>query len=296
MKDEDPQPEGADSVREIEQEGTNLPKLRAMQAELFDNAFAAAQAAFKPVVRSREVTVAMKSGGSYRFAYAPLETILAACVPALNEQGISFRQFLQIRQRGDQFDHFVVTRLRFKGLIIDDEGIFVFKTDANAQAYGAAVTYAKRMGATLAFGVAADDDNDGNHGESEAFTVRDGAQRSQSPTRTQGRPTREESKRAVAEAAREGSQTKLDVDQPKVYTDQELADFEGKIIDARDELTEALFEGRTTGIVQIWNEIKSNEYIATRVWNSIKEQHPDLHRTLKETVRPTDTKPRGPKK
>jgi hypothetical protein len=268
----------------------------------FDDAFAAAQRAFTPILRSRTVEVFPKQRAdgykppAYKFSYAPLETILAACVPALNDHAISFRQFVQIRLRGESWDHFVVTRLRYKGLVVDDDGIFVFKTDPNAQAYGAAVTYAKRMGATLAFGVAADDDNDGNHGGGDDFTVRDGAQRAQGSTRPQTpRQTREEGKRAVAEAAKEPA-TKLSTAPVKEYTERELADMEGKVVDYRDELIEALAEGRRTGIVQIWDEIKGNEFIGTRVWNAIRDGHPDLYRTLKDVVAPAENKgPRGPK-
>lgn len=265
----------------------------------FDDAFAAAQRAFDPILRTREVEVKKEGRLLYTFKYAPLEGIIAACVPHLNDQAISFRQFIQIRKRNDGFDHFVVTRLKYKGLTVDDEGVLVFRTDATAQAYGGAITYAKRTGATLAFGVAADDDNDGNHGGDD-FTVRDRGSKDQAPTRTQGRPpTRDEAKRAVAEAAKSTGNTSVIPPDPKPepsYTEQQLADMEGKIVDYRDELIEALAEGRRTGIVQIWDEIKGNEYIGTRVWNAIREKHPDLYRTLKETVQPNEGKgPRGPK-
>lgn len=265
----------------------------------FDDAFAAAQRAFDPIIRSREVEVKKEGRLLYTFKYAPLEVILAACVPHLNDHGISFKQFIQIRRRNEGYDHFVVTRLKFKGLIVDDEGVLVFRSEATSQAYGGSITYAKRMGATLAFGVAADDDNDGNHAGGDDFSVRDGGNKGQAPTRPQNsRQTREEGKRAVAEAAKAApaQATKLAEEPAKVYTDREIADMEGKIVDYRDELLEALAEGRRTGIVQIWDEIKGNEYIGTRVWNAIREGHPDLYRTLKDVVQPAENKgPRGPK-
>jgi hypothetical protein len=116
-----------------------------------------------------------KGGGTYKFKYAPLEEILKKCLPALNAQGIGWKQFIRIKERKDtddqgnpvtQFDHFVVSRLTYKGWKDDDETM-IFKTYPDAQSYGAAVTYAKRMGASNKFGIAADDDNDGHGPQSE---------------------------------------------------------------------------------------------------------------------------------
>ena len=58
-------------------------------------ALAKATLEFKPILRNKTVSVRMKSGGQYTFAYAPMETILEATKPALAKHGISALQNLK---------------------------------------------------------------------------------------------------------------------------------------------------------------------------------------------------------
>jgi hypothetical protein len=276
----------------------------------FDDAFAAAQAHFQPVIRSRTVEVRMrpeKGGGTYTFKYAPLEEILKKCLPALNAQGIGWKQFIRIKERREAdvtfFDHFVVSRMTYKGWKDESETI-IFKTSADAQSYGAAVTYAKRMGAQNAFGVAADDDNDGHGPGSEwiggnAFGDQDRGQVGGSARPTQkpqdgrkGKPA------ATGQAIGKDSATvakPAEKDPPRKLSEIEIARLEGQVTDAVSEMQEACVEGRRIGIEQIWNEVRSNEYVATRLWSEMKTKTPDLFKVMEDVLRPKETKgPRGP--
>jgi len=251
-------------------------KLADLEAS-FDDAFAAAQANFAPIHRSRTVRVALKTGGSYEFAYAPLEVILKATIPALNAQGISLSQHIRIALDGDHPDHFLVTTLKRKGWSEESE-VLIFRGEASPQAYGSAVTYAKRMGASLALGVAVEDDNDG------------------SDASLSSPPGDRSARRQKAQAAAVDAGAKI-VPPPKkepTYTPQQIADLEGKLVDAKQEMLEACAEGRRVGIMQIWGEVKGNEYIATRLWNDIKREYPDYFKTMEETLKPKEKAARGP--
>lgn len=110
----------------------------------FDDALAKAQANFGAIERNRTVHVKSKSTGiEYDFKYAELSVILAACRPALNAEGISFRQYVRVKS---PTDHMVVTQLRRRGFKIEDEFPINLPQSNHPQDYGAAVSYAKRLG------------------------------------------------------------------------------------------------------------------------------------------------------
>lgn len=136
-----------------------------------------------------------------------------------------------------------------------------------------------------------EDDNDGNGPE----TMR-GAPEQHTP-----RGKQQGGKQQVADATAKAAfpktaQAPAPAAPERVYTEREIADMEGRIVDVLQELTEAAAEGRRVGIEQIWGEIKSDEYIATRVWRLLQERSPDLFRTVKEVIAPASKAgPRGPK-
>lgn len=120
-------------------------------------ALAAAQGAFPPIAKNREVTIQPREGRAYRFKYADLENILAAVRPALAVNGLAFVQ--PIVQEGD------VSYLR--SVITHKDGaelastIRVPSSDArDPKQYGALLTYLRRYMACSILGVAADDDLD----------------------------------------------------------------------------------------------------------------------------------------
>lgn len=114
-----------------------------------------ARANFKTFGRDKTVLVKTKSGGSYSFSYAPLESILEAVVPALLTQGLTLLQ--------EVLDGRVATTLiHTSGEWITSGGTPIKVTAEDAQAFGSGMTYARRYDLTLFLGLSADDDDDAN--------------------------------------------------------------------------------------------------------------------------------------
>lgn len=132
------------------------------------SALATAQGEFEPIKRDKIVTVTMKSGGKYSFSYAPLESILHAVVPALSKNGLSLTQAAKCLDSGKEF---VETTLRHARGEVLTNMIPIFVRDDGPQAYGSALTYARRYGVTLLLCISADDDDDGNAAEGNSAEV-----------------------------------------------------------------------------------------------------------------------------
>lgn len=280
-------------------DGTYVPDLdlgHGNIAEAFDDAFALAQRSFAPIHRNREVTVRIKpekGGGSYVFKYAELSTILEATVPHLNDHGISFRQRVEIDEKG----HWVVTQLRYKGYRVEDRFPVQVPTSNHPQDYGAGVTYAKRLGAQCSLGVVGEDDNDGEGPDTGNLQAQP-KQRAAQPGKT-----RTELKEEIRKEAQDIHQpaTKLSTKPAPEFTEQQQLDLDTMLTDVSDEMLQAAAEGRRVGIEQIWNEISSQieggaDYIKTKLWNYMQREHPDHFVTMKSVLKPDDKKgPRGPK-
>jgi hypothetical protein len=131
-------------------------------------ALAAAQGAFEQIRRDKSVTVTMKSGGKYSFNYAPLESILRAVTPALSKHGLALTQATKALESGKEF---VETTLRHASGEVLTNVIPIFVRDDGPQAYGSALTYARRYGVTLLLCISADDDDDGNAAEGNSAEV-----------------------------------------------------------------------------------------------------------------------------
>jgi hypothetical protein len=125
------------------------------------SALSKAQAAFKPITRDKTVTVRTKTGGSYSFSYAPLEAILRAVQPALAAHGLALTQSIE--------GEYLVTTL-WLGAKCLHNAVKIIVGDGGPQAYGSALTYARRYGVTLLLCVCADDDDDGNAAEGNTAT------------------------------------------------------------------------------------------------------------------------------
>jgi hypothetical protein len=119
----------------------------------FVKALARARAAFPPIPRNKTVNIRMKSGGSFEYSYAPLDTVLAAVVPALSAEGIAM--FQDIREG------YLSTHLLYGGEELVLAPIKLSTPDGSPpQDYGSAVTYAQRMSLRVALVIAPDEDND----------------------------------------------------------------------------------------------------------------------------------------
>jgi ERF superfamily protein len=132
-----------------------------METNTLYSALAAAQGEFTPIKRDKTVKVSMKAGGSYTFSYAPLESILHATLPALSKHGLSLTQATVVVDGKES----VETLLFFTDGTCIRNLIPIFVRDDGPQAYGSALTYARRYGVTLLLCVSADDDDDGNAAE-----------------------------------------------------------------------------------------------------------------------------------
>jgi hypothetical protein len=117
-------------------------------------ALAKAQTEFATVTRDKTVTVQTKTGGSYKFSYAPLDTILAAVRGPLSDNGLVLVQTLD--------DGALVTSLLHEsgGSI---SGRMALPGTNDIQGLGSAITYLRRYAIQAVLGIAAEEDDDGNH-------------------------------------------------------------------------------------------------------------------------------------
>jgi hypothetical protein len=117
-------------------------------------ALSKAQGEFPPIPRDRTVKVQTKTGGSYTFAYAPLETIIDKTRPALTGNGLAFTQTFRAGV-------LVTALLHADGGRIESE--FPVQFAGQWQEFGSALTYARRYALIAILGVATEEDDDGNH-------------------------------------------------------------------------------------------------------------------------------------
>jgi hypothetical protein len=126
-------------------------------------ALSTAQVGFKPIARDKTVRVkSQRTGQEYTFSYAPLETIMAAVREALGANRLALTQSVVVDAQGHE---------QLRTLLIHESGEFlanhmpILVAERGAQAYGSAVTYARRYGITQLLCITADDDDDANAAE-----------------------------------------------------------------------------------------------------------------------------------
>lgn len=135
-------------------------------------ALAGAAAKFQPIARNRTVSVATRNGGSYSFTYATLDAIVAAVRPALSEAGLVLVQSVITEEVTESTadgvsirrEEMLETRLLHASgeWLSNLTPVLVSDGENSAQAYGSAITYARRYGITQLLCVVADEDDDGN--------------------------------------------------------------------------------------------------------------------------------------
>jgi hypothetical protein len=117
-------------------------------------ALAKAQEGFGVVKRDKTVTVKTRDGGSYSFAYAPLDTILGHVRQPLADNGLVLVQQLNDGALDTSLIH-------ESGAILS--GSIDLPATSDIQALGSAITYLRRYAIQALLGIAAEDDDDGNH-------------------------------------------------------------------------------------------------------------------------------------
>lgn len=121
-------------------------------------ALAKAQGKLPTVPRDKTVKVKTRAGGEYTFSYADLEAIWGAIRQPLSEQGLSVTQ-LMAYQEGKPY--LVTTLLHTSGEWLRSE-YAIAPTENGPQAFGSAISYARRYSLTALVGVVSDEDDDGN--------------------------------------------------------------------------------------------------------------------------------------
>lgn len=124
-------------------------------------ALAKAQGAFTNPARNREVEVTMKAGGKYKFAYATLSGIMDMIRKPMADNGLYIGHSLGEDDKGAICETRVIHN---SGQWISCWVPVIVAPEANAQGWGAAITYAKRYGICTLLAVTADEDDDGNAG------------------------------------------------------------------------------------------------------------------------------------
>lgn len=119
---------------------------------------AAAQGEFTSPERNREVKVATKAGGEYRFWYSTLDCVMDMARPILAKHGLSITQPPTVRDGAVV----VLTRLMHASGQWQEEEIAVTPESFGPQQIGSAVSYMKRYAYCGMLGIASDEDDDGN--------------------------------------------------------------------------------------------------------------------------------------
>ena len=122
-------------------------------------ALAKAQSEFPPIERRKTVTVTTKTGGQYKFAYAPLDEILAAVKPVLSGNGLALSQLLS---NLDGRPALRTMLLHASGEFLEDVCPLPVNGGESAQEIGSAITYLRRYAAVAILGIATEEDDDGN--------------------------------------------------------------------------------------------------------------------------------------
>lgn len=136
-------------------------------AELF-GALALAQGEFGEIKKNRKVSVKTKSGGSYTFRYATLDSIIAATRQALSKHGLSTSSWVK--------GEWLTVMLTHKSGQWKASHVKVGVPNGDWQAYGSALTYSRRHVTSAMLDVAADEDDDGNAACGNQITEREGDQ------------------------------------------------------------------------------------------------------------------------
>lgn len=131
-------------------------------------ALSKAQGEFAPILRDKTVTVATRTGGTYKFSYAPLESIMAAIKKPLADNGLALTQTI-VRQ--GETDYARTTLVHASGQTLPPVDVPILVREPGPQAYGSGLTYSRRYGITMLLCICADDDDDGNGAEGNKATV-----------------------------------------------------------------------------------------------------------------------------
>lgn len=123
------------------------------------DALCAAQKQMQNPKKDKTARVRTKSGGEYTYSYTTLDAVLDVVRPALNEQGVFLSQHSESASGG----MLLHTRVMY-GDAMQELDVTPYQYDKDPQEFGKRETYARRYSLLKAFGLAGDDDTDGDTG------------------------------------------------------------------------------------------------------------------------------------
>ena len=134
-------------------------------------ALSAAQAEIPAPKRTHKAEVRMKTGGTYSYTYSTLDDLITALRGPLAKHGLSFVQSVTSASGHSGITVAVGTTILHKSGQSIDTGNLMLPGGDTAQAAGSAITYGRRYSLSAAFGVTAEDDDDGATTQSNAPTT-----------------------------------------------------------------------------------------------------------------------------
>lgn len=123
------------------------------------DALCAAQKQMQNPKKDKTARVRTKSGGEYTYSYTTLDAVLDVVRPALNDQGVFLSQHSESASGG----MLLHTRVMY-GDAMQELDVTPYQYDKDPQEFGKRETYARRYSLLKAFGLAGDDDTDGDTG------------------------------------------------------------------------------------------------------------------------------------
>lgn len=130
-------------------------------------ALAAAQATLTAPGKNREVSVKMKTGGTYKFKYATLDHLIEHVRKPLTDNGLWFIQRTEPGQ--------MVTRITHASGEYVDSAVPLPNLPNSPQEAGSVLSYFRRYSLAIALGLASDEDDDANVAMGNGYEARDKA-------------------------------------------------------------------------------------------------------------------------
>lgn len=135
-----------------------------------------AQAEFPAISKDKSVKVTAKSGASYTFKYAPLDSILAKVGPVLAANGLAITQTFGVSPTGSPTLNTALVHT--DGSTISGDLPLPVHQGASAQELGSLITYCRRYAIVAILGLATEEDDDANHASGNTVQARQVASQS----------------------------------------------------------------------------------------------------------------------
>lgn len=191
-----------------------FPKAPPAPVDKIAAALAKAQAAITSPPRNREVVVKTKTGSTYKFKYATLDSIIEHVRKPLTDNGL---WFIQTLENGGQKYRLVTKLVHASGQSFASETPLLMQGQGN-QDFGSALTYMRRYALCAMLGIAADEDDDAN--AADGNTVEKSAERK--PRKAAPKAEAEQHPlRATAERIKAGIDAHTDLEELNAFIVQE---------------------------------------------------------------------------